>query len=97
MTLDIRLEVRAALASEGLSLAQLDERIETAVVRALEHRAADHYLSRSQLAKRLNITLKALQMKLSRGSDLAAIAQQLDGRDVFSSAAVDALIARGGR
>lgn len=97
MTLDIIAEVRCALASEGLSLVQLDERIEHAVIRALEHRAADHYMSRSQLARRLGITPKALGARLSRGSALVALAQRIDGHEVFSSAEVDGLIARGGR
>jgi len=59
--------VRAALETAGLTGEQLDDRLERAVERALTRRQADHYLSRAQLAKRLGITLKALQMRLARG------------------------------
>jgi len=89
--------MRAALVAEGLGADQLDARIEAAVARALERRSADRLLSRAQLAERLGITTKALQMRLARGSELASIARKVDGREVFSLADVDALLARGAR
>ena len=89
--------VRGALEAEGLTGKQFDDRLERAVERVLARRAADHYLSRTQLAERLGISGKALQMRLARGSDLAAIAEKIDGREVFRQSAVEALLARGAR
>ncbi len=88
--IDLAAEVRAALAAEGLTGAQFDERIERAVTRALERRDVNRWLGQAELARHLGLTPKALSARLSRGSSLAALAVVDDaGRRRWRRADVD--------
>jgi hypothetical protein len=59
-------------------------------------REAERILDDGSLAKLLGISRRALQARLSRGSELANIATRLDGRRVWRKSDVEALVARGG-
>jgi hypothetical protein len=63
------------------------------ILSALESREAAGYLDSAQLAQRLGITTRALNARLRRGSDLAAIARSLDGKRVWLRQDLEALIA----
>ena len=61
-------------------------------LKALESREETCYLDSKQLAQRLGITRRALSQRLHRGSQLAAIAQWLDGKRVWRRQDVEALL-----
>jgi hypothetical protein len=76
--------------------ATLDQRVEAALRRVLDHHAHDQLLSTAALAKRWGMRRKALHMRLTRaaargGDELLAIAREVGGRRVWRLSEIVAL------
>lgn len=96
--IDLGGELLAALRSTDgqTAVAEAVRAVVAAEVRAaLAEQRECQLLDSRGLADYLGTTPAALRMRLRRGSDLAAIAVELDGKRAWRRADVEALIARG--
>lgn len=91
MHLDLDAIARAA--AEQVA-AKILEQLPTIVRAELERREQSEMLDARALSRLLGCSTAALAKRLARGSQLAAIAVQLDGKRVWMRRDVESLIAR---